>query len=697
MARPRTSSSAPVRQRPGSPNQTNRRIPMFVAPGTMPFGYKLTRSAAQEIARNWWALLLNGALLIVAGFLIFSIDWTIRSLATFLGVLFIVQGVAEALTTGIDVRVRRANVVTGLLSIAAGAVVIIWPGPGLLALGIILGAWLIVMGTIAIAGAFAARSILSDWWLLLLLGIAEVALGVLALANPGATLAAIVTVGGIWAVAIGVLRIVLSFQVKRLPDDVDTAWSAASANGDKSAAKPDDAHLAPPPPCPGPRPRRRHGSAPAGAGPCCVATSHQPGDARASDDPDRPDDRAPAARRARGGGGRPTGGAPGGSVGAGRRAHRGDRRRVRLRALPPVAAARRPPPRRHLPVPGAGVDPGRRRARPPRARPARRRHPGGVRGPRRWGRARRRGRRAEHRPPGAADRRRRPALCTRSSARRHVPPLRRPLPHYGARRGRGTRAAAPAGRGDRVAAGGHGQGVRPRRPARHRPVDRVPAAAAGAAVREPRAGPHALGRGSLPRARSQHQPGGRGLHARQRRDQPARHRGDVASPDHPRRPVRPGARHRRRLLRPHPPRRRDDRRDHRRARDGDRRLPNRHDRLGRVRRLVPTVGELRRPTRGLRSRARRRADRHDPRDPRRGRAARDPRRTARDPDRRGDPDRPTRLVGQPRRGGRRVVAALRRSDARAQTIRRRSRRGTPAARPRSMRQRSPPTSCRRGS
>jgi len=220
---------------------------MFVAPGTMPFGYKLTRSAAQEIARNWWVLLLNGALLIVAGFLIFSIDWTIRSLATFLGVLFIVQGVAEALTTGIDVRVRRANVVTGLLSIAAGAVVIIWPGPGLLALGIILGAWLIVMGTIAIAGAFAARSILSDWWLLLLLGIAEVALGVLALANPGATLAAIVTVGGIWAVAIGVMRIVLSFQVKRLPDDVDTAWSAASANGDKSAAKPDDAHLAPSP------------------------------------------------------------------------------------------------------------------------------------------------------------------------------------------------------------------------------------------------------------------------------------------------------------------------------------------------------------------------------------------------------------------------------------------------------------------
>ena len=62
-----------------------------------------------------------------------------------------------------------------------------------------------------------------DWWLLLLLGLLEVPLGVLALANPGATLAAIITVGGIWAVAIGVTRIVLAFEVKRLPDDVDRA------------------------------------------------------------------------------------------------------------------------------------------------------------------------------------------------------------------------------------------------------------------------------------------------------------------------------------------------------------------------------------------------------------------------------------------------------------------------------------------
>lgn len=161
--------------------------------------------------------------------LIFSIDWTVRELATFIGALFIFQGVTEALTTGIDARVRQTNVITGLLSIAAGVLIIVWREPGLVAVAIVLGAWLIVSGTLAITGAFAARSVLPNWWLLLIIGLLEIPLGVLALANPGATLAALVA--GIWAVVIGVMRIVVAFEVKRLPDEVDRAFPAPSSNG----------------------------------------------------------------------------------------------------------------------------------------------------------------------------------------------------------------------------------------------------------------------------------------------------------------------------------------------------------------------------------------------------------------------------------------------------------------------------------
>jgi uncharacterized membrane protein HdeD (DUF308 family) len=203
---------------------------MFVTPASFDnFGDQLTRDTAESLSKNWTTLLLDGLVLIVAGVLIWSIDWSVRSLSTFLGALFILEGISIMLTAGISGR--GANFAVGLLSIAAGIAIIAWPGPSLTVLGIFLGCWLIVIGTISISGAFAASRVLPGWWLLLLLGLVEVPLGVLALAAPGATLAALVTVGGIWAVVIGVMRVVLAFEVRRLPEDLDEAQAARSGGG----------------------------------------------------------------------------------------------------------------------------------------------------------------------------------------------------------------------------------------------------------------------------------------------------------------------------------------------------------------------------------------------------------------------------------------------------------------------------------
>jgi uncharacterized membrane protein HdeD (DUF308 family) len=215
---------------------------MYVTPASFDsFGHRLTRDAAERLSRNWTTLLFNGLVLIVAGVLIFSIDWSVRSLSTFIGALFIFEGIYAMLVAGIDNR--AANVVMGLLSAAAGVVIIAWPKPSLIVLGIFLGSWLIVVGTLTISGAFAARKVVPDWWLLLLVGLAEVPLGVLALADPGATLAAIITVGGIWAVAIGATRIVLAFQLRNLPKDVDEAY--ADATGKNGSAGKSESDLAP--------------------------------------------------------------------------------------------------------------------------------------------------------------------------------------------------------------------------------------------------------------------------------------------------------------------------------------------------------------------------------------------------------------------------------------------------------------------
>jgi uncharacterized membrane protein HdeD (DUF308 family) len=212
---------------------------MYIAPGSAePFPRRLTKQIAESIARNWSVLLVNGLALILAGILIFSIDWSVRSLSIFIGALFILQGISTAMIRGLDRSAQRTNVVAGLASVATGVAIIVWPDPGVKAVAIFLGAWLIVMGTVTIAGAFAGRDVIPDWWLWLILGLLEIPLGVLALAHPGDTLAAIVTVGGIWAVVVGVMYVVMAFQVKQLPRRVDEMMTPV--NGDRAAeTKPD--------------------------------------------------------------------------------------------------------------------------------------------------------------------------------------------------------------------------------------------------------------------------------------------------------------------------------------------------------------------------------------------------------------------------------------------------------------------------
>jgi uncharacterized membrane protein HdeD (DUF308 family) len=212
---------------------------MFVAPGSSDwFSKKMTQDVAERLARNWTLLLVEGLTLIVCGVLIFSIDWSVRSLSIFIGALFILHGASTAFLSGLDQMARRTNVITGLLSIAAGVAIIVWPHPGLVAVAVFLGAWLIVIGTLTVSGSFAGRHVIPQWGLWLVTGVLEVALGVLALADPGSTLAALITVAGIWAVVIGVMYVVAGFELRRLPEKLAELESSPtdSSSADNGSA-----------------------------------------------------------------------------------------------------------------------------------------------------------------------------------------------------------------------------------------------------------------------------------------------------------------------------------------------------------------------------------------------------------------------------------------------------------------------------
>jgi uncharacterized membrane protein HdeD (DUF308 family) len=171
---------------------------------------------AEAVASNWWVFLLSGIVSIVFGALILTINWGVDSLAAFIGVLFIIEGVAIAITKPLDGGTRSTNLVVGLLGIAAGIALLVWPDKGLYTLAVFVGIFVVLSGLLHIVGAFVNRNA-PYWWLVLILGLVEVPIGIWAMRRPGLTLAVIITLTGVWAIVTGIWQCLIAFEVRNLP------------------------------------------------------------------------------------------------------------------------------------------------------------------------------------------------------------------------------------------------------------------------------------------------------------------------------------------------------------------------------------------------------------------------------------------------------------------------------------------------
>jgi uncharacterized membrane protein HdeD (DUF308 family) len=181
------------------------------------------RAVAETISRGWWVLLLSGIISAVAGVVILATDWTVGDLALFVALLFIVRGVLQAMAIPLDGSGRSWNVAVGVLEILVGIAFVSWPDVGLYTLAIFIGAWVVVTGAFDFIGAIAHRHDVSIWWLYLVIGVIELALGIAMLDRPELSLVLAITVVGIWALIAGAVQIVTAFEVKNLPDLIDRA------------------------------------------------------------------------------------------------------------------------------------------------------------------------------------------------------------------------------------------------------------------------------------------------------------------------------------------------------------------------------------------------------------------------------------------------------------------------------------------
>ena len=155
---------------------------------------------------------------------ILSFMWPALSLATLViiwGVYALIDG-ALALMVGLKAKVWSL-VFIGLVGVLAGIGAFVYPGMTALVLLYFIAAWAIVTGILAIYIAIHLRKELTGEWVLALAGVLSVVFGMMLIARPGAGALAVVLLLASYAVAFGVLLLVLAFKLKALPARVAAA------------------------------------------------------------------------------------------------------------------------------------------------------------------------------------------------------------------------------------------------------------------------------------------------------------------------------------------------------------------------------------------------------------------------------------------------------------------------------------------
>ena len=191
---------------------------------TNPFSSRSwTRDDVDNVSSGWWVLLVTGIVSVIAGGIILFTDWSVGDLAVFIGAVLVFRGIFTMLSVPVDGAMRGWSIAFGLVELAVGIAVWVWPGPTLLVVAFLIGWYVLFAGIMTIAGAVSGRGLIPYWGLTLAIGIVEVVLSFWLLSRPGLTLVAAVLAIGLWCLIYGVVEIVLAFEVKHMSGRGDAA------------------------------------------------------------------------------------------------------------------------------------------------------------------------------------------------------------------------------------------------------------------------------------------------------------------------------------------------------------------------------------------------------------------------------------------------------------------------------------------
>jgi uncharacterized membrane protein HdeD (DUF308 family) len=166
----------------------------------------------------WWLLLITGIGWTLVGLIVLRFDYTsVHAISLLFGIVALAAGVLEI---GVIFMVKGwwklLNAVLAIAFIAAGVVALIHPGNTFVALAAVFSFFLVFAGTFDIIQSIAARHEIEVWWLQLIGGIIEVALGFWAAGYYGRSAVLLIAWVAAFAIIRGVRDFVLGFRVREI-------------------------------------------------------------------------------------------------------------------------------------------------------------------------------------------------------------------------------------------------------------------------------------------------------------------------------------------------------------------------------------------------------------------------------------------------------------------------------------------------
>jgi uncharacterized membrane protein HdeD (DUF308 family) len=169
-------------------------------------------------AQNWGMYVVRGILALALGALVFVAPGpSLVGLIAVFAAYAIIDGI---LAIGLGVSApggpRWLLVLSGILGIAIGVYTVVSPGVTAIALVLLIGAFAIVRGVGEVATVIRLRSTIDHAWLYVLSGIVSVAFGAFLIVFPGDGVLAVLFLIGYYSLFAGVMYLTLGFRLRQV-------------------------------------------------------------------------------------------------------------------------------------------------------------------------------------------------------------------------------------------------------------------------------------------------------------------------------------------------------------------------------------------------------------------------------------------------------------------------------------------------